>query len=151
MSDKISGAQPAAGAWRWLVAVTAGTALFGALMVLAPALTRRGFSLLMHGQPGRIDSWPPEAVAYITLLHGVLGAVMVGWAVALLGVLRGPWRPAPRQGWGIVAASVGSWFVIDVSFSAALGAWPNVMLNLAFGVLFGAGLLARPALQGKAA
>lgn len=129
-----------------LVAAVAGTAIFGATMVLAPALTRRGFALLLYGDAAHIDGFGPDAAAYVTLLHGVLGAVMLGWAIALLALLRGRWRVAPGQARAVVALSVGGWFVVDTAFSASVGAWPNVALNSVFGALFAAGLLlARPA------
>jgi hypothetical protein len=129
-----------------LVAAAAGTAVFGATLVLAPALTRQGFGLLMHCDAARIDGFGPEAVAYVTLLHGVLGAVMFGWAIALLALLRGRWRVEPARARAIVALSVGGWYVVDTAFSASVGAWPNVALNSVFGALFAAGLLlARPA------
>jgi hypothetical protein len=127
------------------MAVLAGTAGFGALMMLAPGLTLQGYGWLMFGQPQRIFGFGADAVAYITLLHGVLGAVMVGWALALWGTWRGRW-----SAWTVVATSVTVWFVIDTVFSAAVGAWPNVALNLVFGALFAAGLwLARPVRGGK--
>jgi hypothetical protein len=123
-----------------LVAAVIGTALFGAALVLLPALSRQGFSLLMYGDAARVDGFGAAAVAYVTLLHGVLGAVMLGWALALLALLRGRWRVPQPQAWRIVALSVGSWFVVDTLFLASVGAWPNVALNTAFGALFVVGL-----------
>jgi hypothetical protein len=128
-----------------LTAALFGTALFGALLVLAPGLTRQGFSLLMFNNAEHINRFAPEAVAYISLVHGVLGAVMVGWALALLGVVLWLWAHAPRWAWRVVALSVGGWFVADTTFSLAVGAWQNALLNLTFGALFALGLfVARP-------
>jgi hypothetical protein len=124
-----------------LVAAVAGTAVFGAALVLAPSQARQGFGLLMYADAAHIDGFGPEAVAYVTLLHGVLGAVMLGWAIALLALLRGPWRGAPAQARAVVALSVGGWFLVDTAFSASVGAWPNVALNCVFGALFATGLL----------
>jgi hypothetical protein len=123
-----------------LVATVAGTGAFGAFMVLAPALTRQGYGLLMYGDAARIDAFPPEALAYVTLLHGVLGAVMLGWAVALMLLLRGPWRVALPVAWRIVATSVVAWYVVDTGYSAAVGAWPNVALNTVFALLYAVAL-----------
>jgi hypothetical protein len=128
-----------------LAAALIGTALFGAVLMLAPGLTSQGFSLLMFGDAGHINSFAPEARAYIGLVHGVLGAVMVGWALAMLGVLMWLWSLAPRQAWRVVALSVGAWFVVDTSFSLSVGAWQNALLNLGFGAFFAMGLFcARP-------
>jgi hypothetical protein len=123
-----------------LAAAAIGTALFGLVLVLAPGFTRQGFGLLMFNNAQHINSFAPEAVAYISLVHGVLGAVMVGWALALLAVVLWLWAQAPRQAWRVVALSVGGWFVVDTSFSLSVGAWQNALLNLAFAALFALGL-----------
>lgn len=129
-----------------LVAAVAGTGAFGAFMVLAPGLTRQGYGLLMFGDAARIDGFGAEAVAYVTLLHGVLGAVMLGWAVTLMLLLRGPWRVPGPMARRIVAVSVAAWYAVDTVYSAAVGAWPNVLLNTVFGLLFAVALwLARGA------
>jgi hypothetical protein len=128
-----------------LVAAVVGTALFGALLVFSPPLARAVFGLVLYGDAQRLGTFGEEALSYITLLHGVLGAVMIGWAAALFVLLRGRWRVAPRIAWSVVALSVGSWFVIDTLFSLAVGAWPNALLNAGFAGLFAAGLWrARP-------
>jgi hypothetical protein len=123
-----------------LTAAAIGTALFGLVLVLAPDLTRQGFSLLMFNNPQHINSFAPEARAYISLLHGVLGAVMVGWALALLGLLLCLWTHAPRWAWRVLALSVGGWFVVDTTFSLGVGAWQNALLNLVFAAFFALGL-----------
>ena len=123
-----------------LVATVAGTGLFGAVMVLAPELTRQGYGLLMYGDAARMDGFGAEALGYVTLLHGVLGAVMIGWALALMLLLRGPWRVAGPVAWRIVATSVAVWYVVDSAYSAAVGAWPNVVLNTVFALLFAVAL-----------
>lgn len=121
---------------RWLVVVTVGVALFGISMVLAPGLIRDLFSLLMFSSPGHIDSFGAPAVAYISLAHGVMGAVMFGWAVALLFVLLGPFRRGARDAWRTLAVSLSAWFVPDTAYSLWLGFWQNAVLNLALFVLF---------------
>jgi hypothetical protein len=121
---------------QWLKGACVGTLAFGAALLLLPAGARAGFSLLLFGDAAAIAGWPEPARGYVTLLHGVLGAVMVGWALALLLVLRG--GVSARQ---VVAASVAAWFVPDTLFSALVGAWPNVALNTVFALLFAAGFL----------
>ena len=49
--------------WRWLLVVTAGVVLFGALLLLVPGLTRQLFSLLLYGAQGRLDALGAEARA----------------------------------------------------------------------------------------
>jgi hypothetical protein len=96
--------------------------------------------VLMFGDAGRIFTFAPEALGYVTLLTGVLGAVMVGWALGLLALLRWCWADAPLACWRVTAVSLGSWFVVDTLFSLAVGGWQNAVLNLSFAVLYGAGL-----------
>lgn len=122
--------------WRWLVAADLGVLLFGLGMVVAPGFTRRFFGLLLLARPDAIDAFGPAAVAYITLLHAVLGAVMIGWSVALLLVLFGPFRDGARAGWLAIAISVTAWFVPDTLFSLWSGFWQNAAFNLLFAALF---------------
>jgi hypothetical protein len=119
---------------RPLQAICLGTVLFGAAMVLLPAATRAAFGWLVLGDPAAMDAWPEAPRHYATLLHGVLGTVMVGWGVGLLLALRG------AGAWTVVAVSVASWCLPDTVFSMAMGAWPNVALNAAFAVAFALGL-----------
>lgn len=128
--------------YRWLVAVTAGLVAFGLLMVLAPSLTRQGFSLMVYGDAGHIAGYGGKAADYIELVHAVMGAVMIGWGTAMLLVLRGPFRRDPREGWTILAVSLTAWFVPDTIFSLASGFWQNAVLNAVFAVLYGIPLAA---------
>ncbi len=126
-----------------LQAACAGTMAFGAVLLLAPGVARSGFSLLMFGDAGVVDAWPAAARDYATLLHGVIGAVMLGWGLALWLLIRGP--VDARRGWRIVAWSVAAWYVPDTLFSLAVDAAPNAALNTVFVLLYAAGLwAARP-------
>jgi hypothetical protein len=64
--------------WRWLVVVTVGVLLFGFSLIVAPDFTRRIFGLLLFSSPESLGAFSAPAVAYITFVHGILGAVMVG-------------------------------------------------------------------------
>src|SRR5512139_4202848 len=108
---------------RLLLGAVGATALYGATMLLLPGLTRALFGWILYGDAARLDSFGPQAQAYVTLLHGILGAVMVGWAVSLWGLLGGPGWSAVGPGWRGVGLSVGVWYVLDSVFSAAVGAW----------------------------
>ena len=74
--------------WHWLVVVTVGVALFGISMVLSPNRLRQLFSLVMFSAPGRMADFGEPAVAYISLTHAVMGAVMSGWATGLGNLLK---------------------------------------------------------------
>ena len=130
------------GWWRWLVAASVGLMAFGLVLVLAPGLTRQGFSLLIYASPAGIDAFGPAPVAYITLLHAVLGAVMFGWGMLLLWVVLGPFRRGAAESWPMLAVSLAAWFVPDTAFSLLSGFWQNAALNLGFVALFAVPLAA---------
>jgi len=111
--------------------------LFGISMILTPGLIRQFFSLLIFSSPTAIEAdFSLAAVSYITLLHGVLGAVMFGWGVLMLMALLGPFRRGSREGWNMIAVSVVVWFLPDTAFSLWTGYWQNAVLNGVFAVLF---------------
>ena len=122
--------------WHWLIAVTVGVLLFGASMVLAPGFTRQFFGVLLFSSPEAIADYGEPAVAYITLVHGVLGAVMFGWGFALLFIVLGPLRRGSHDAWLTLAVSVAAWFIPDTAFSLLTGFWQNAALNIVFAVLF---------------
>ncbi|MEI6663830.1 MAG: hypothetical protein WCL20_05955 [Actinomycetes bacterium] len=126
----------------WLRVATLGVIAFGLFLVVAPALSRQGFSLMVYSSADRIEGFGSAAADYVELVHAVMGAVMVGWGVALLLVLRGPMQRDVREGALIYAVSIGCWFVPDTIFSLASGFWQNAVLNLSFAILFAIPLLA---------
>ena len=79
----------------WLFATLVGVMIFGLALVLAPGMTRHGFSCLIYADAARLNGFGADALAYIALMHAVLGCTMVGWGVALLGVVGTfcPWQP----------------------------------------------------------
>jgi hypothetical protein len=127
---------------RWLLLVSLGVMVFGLALVLAPELARRGFSLLVYSDQGRIASFGQEAARYIGLAHAVLGGVMFGWGMALTIVVRTLFAAGHPTGWNIVAISVAAWFIPDTGYSLLSGYWQNAVLNLAFVVLFAVPLIA---------
>jgi hypothetical protein len=129
--------------FRWLLVVIVGVMLFGISMILSPDLIRQFFSLLFYASANGIESqFGTAAVAYITLVHGVLGAVMFGWGMSLLLVLLRLFQRGSREGWLILSVSVTVWFVPDTLFSLWTGFWQNAVLNLVFALLFAIPLVA---------
>jgi hypothetical protein len=126
----------------WLLAVEAGVIVFGLTLVLAPALTRQGFSLLVYASPDRIDSFGAEQVRYISLVHAVIGGVMIGWGAALFYVTRVLLARGARMGWNLITLSVAAWFLPDTAYSLLFGFWQNALLNVTFLTLFAAPLWA---------
>ena len=129
--------------FRWLLVVIVGVMLFGISMIMSPHLISQFFSLLFYASANGIESqFGTAAVAYITLIHGVLGAVMFGWGMSLLLVLLRLFQRGSREGWLILSVSVTVWFVPDTLFSLWTGFWQNAVLNLLFALLFAIPLVA---------
>jgi hypothetical protein len=120
----------------WLLAASAGVVAFGFVLVLAPALTVQGFSLLVYASSSRIDSFGTEQLRYISLVHAVLGGVMVGWGAALLYATKALLAAGSRVGWNIIALSLATWFVPDTAYSLVSGFWQNAVLNSVFLIAF---------------
>ncbi len=121
---------------RWLVVVTLCFMAFSLCMVLVPHYTRRFFSWLIYASPEAINAFGGAAVAYISLVHAVLGAVMFGWGVALLFITLGPFKRMSSQAWQTLAVSMAAWFIPDTAYSLWSGFWQNGAFNLVFIILF---------------
>ncbi|MBM4246029.1 MAG: excinuclease ABC subunit A [Deltaproteobacteria bacterium] len=135
---------------RWLVVAAAIVIGFGASMVLAPGPTRQLFGLLLFASPDGVNDLAGAEAAYVSLVHAILGATMVGWGVLLLLVVLGPFRRGSAEAWRMLVASLAAWFVPDTAFSLASGFWPNAVLNAGFVVLFAVPLLATRGARGGA-
>lgn len=128
---------------RWLHVAALVVILFGLAMVTVPEVIRKFFSLLFYSAPGAIETrFTVGANAYIMFAHGVLGGVMVGWGLAMLIALRGPFVRGQKDGWLLIALPVTVWYLIDTAFSLLVGFWQNAILNTALAVLFAIPLVA---------
>lgn len=120
----------------WLLAVTAGVIAFGLVLVLAPSLTRQGFSLLVYVSADQIGAFGDEPARYIGLAHAVIGSLMVGWGTALFYVTTTLLARGSRMAWNLIAVSVCAWYVPDTGYSLLSGYWQNAVLNTVFFALF---------------
>ena len=128
--------QPSSFWINWLLVVAAGVVAFGLALVLAPSVSRQGFSLLVYASSTYIDTFGHEKVRYISLAHAVIGGVMVGWGVAIFYVTKSLLARGERIAWNLVALSVGAWFIPDTLYSLISGYWQNAVLNTVFLALF---------------
>jgi hypothetical protein len=128
--------------WRWLVVATLCFIAFSLAMVVAPNVTRQVFSLLIYASPESINAFGSAAVAYISLVHAVLGAVMLGWGVALLFIVRGSFKRMSLEAWHTLAVSLTAWFIPDTAYSLWSGFWQNAAFNAVFIILFAVPLIA---------
>ena len=122
--------------WRLLVAATAGLMLFGLALVVMPGFTLQGFSLLVYASTAHLTTFGPEAVAYLSLVHAVLGSVMFGWGAVLMFLALGPVRRGCKDAWWMFVVSLVAWFIPDTAYSLFSGFWQNAVLNAGFALLF---------------
>lgn len=127
---------------KWLIITLFGTMACSLLPLVAPAPSRQLISLLALDSTMQVDAIPADAVRYIDFVNAVIGAVMLGWAVALLFIVVGPLRRCERWAWHAVTASILAWFVPGTLFSAWSGAMLNVAINCLFAAAFAIPLIA---------
>lgn len=121
------------GFWlRWLQVACIAVAALGAFMILSPAGTRALFGYLVLGSASAMNSFQGPAAGYVGLLHVVLGAVLLGWGVALFLVVQFFYRLQPLLVCRLVAISVAFWAVPDTAYSLWSGYWQNAVLNAVF-------------------
>jgi uncharacterized membrane protein YhaH (DUF805 family) len=123
--------------WRgWLIAAALFVALFALGMLLIPGIMQRYFDWLFFGGRSSIDVFGAQAHGYILFTNGVLGGVMLGWAVLILYLAIRPFARRDREAWLALAWSVAAWFISDSAISVAAGYWPNAASNGGFMLLF---------------
>ncbi len=120
----------------WLLIVSAGVAAFGLALVLLPETTRQAFSLLVYSSPTSIEAFGTEQVRYISLVHAVLGGVMVGWGSILFFVVKDFLQTKHPRAWNLITTSLLVWFIPDTAYSLLSGYWQNAILNAGFLTLF---------------
>ena len=125
------------GTWadQMLVLVLVAVGLYAATLVLAgDVVDRTLFRALGFGSEAEVSV---ETADHSQLLRGVLGAVILGWMVLILTVVRGPLRRRDPWAWHAVVLSLGIWFVVDTGFSLVVGEWEHAVFNLGFVVSLG--------------
>jgi len=120
--------------WRGLVFAAGFTVMFGLAMVFLPDLTQWYFNSIIFGTAD--NPFDVDAKRYIVFAFGVLGAVMIGWAVSLLILIFIPLRRGEIWAWWTIAASIMIWFVIDSAFSVISDYSGNAVSNGAFLLIF---------------
>jgi hypothetical protein len=128
-------------AWiTWLTGVLVIVLLYALLLVLAGSLAGSLFDLLGFGPPASIDT--PEVRDYLRLPFMVLGAVMAGWSLLMLLIVRGPLKEGVTWAPRFLLLAVGLWFVLDTGMSLVLGFPTHALFNLPFALALGIPLLA---------
>jgi hypothetical protein len=104
---------------------------YGAVLVVRGSMAAALFDRLGFG-PSAAGLTTDAGTAHLRLVHGVLGAVLIGWMLLLLALARGPLRRRHRWAWMAMTTSVTAWFLIDTVFSLAIGATAHATFNLGF-------------------
>ncbi|MFM8820388.1 MAG: hypothetical protein ACKOD3_07600 [Phenylobacterium sp.] len=120
------------GPWEVLLQATlAGLAVMGLVLLLTPSIGEMFFYVVYFGALQPPEPFSEEARGYIRFAHGVLGAMMLGWMVLIHRLARISADGPPASNWSLIRISIGTWFVIDTTFSIVHGVYGNVLLNLA--------------------
>ena len=123
----------------WLQVVLVVLLAYSLLLVFAGPVAGQLFSALGFGPPEAEDS---AAVRdYLKLPFMVLGAVLAGWAMMMLHIVRGPLRNGAAWARPVLIRSVALWFVLDTGMSLVLGFPTHALFNLVFAAALGVPLL----------
>lgn len=123
------------GLWvTWLQVVTILVIAYALLLVVAGSLAGTMFARLGFGPPDAIDT--SEVREYLRLPFMVLGAVLAGWGLLMLQIVRGPLRAGARWAPSLLAQSVALWFVLDTGMSVMLGYPTHALFNVPFAIAF---------------
>ena len=117
---------------RWLEVVLILVLAYSLLLVFAGTVAGSLFSLLGFGPPDAIDT--ADVCDYLKLPYMVLGAVLAGWTLTMLQLVRGPLRDGGKWVVPLMGRSLGLWFVLDTGMSLALGHPAHALFNLPFGI-----------------
>jgi hypothetical protein len=122
----------------WLQVVLSGVCIYSLILVLAGRTAGTLFAWFGFGPDESIDS---SAVRdYLRLPFMVLGAVMAGWSLLMMQIVRGPLREGSRWAWVMLVQSLVLWFLLDTGMSLVLGYPTHALFNVPFAVALGISL-----------
>ena len=121
---------------RWLIGVCCAVILYSLALILFPAAMHTLFNTLFYSARDTDGLFSEDGEAYLKLILGVLGAVIIGWMVTLLALVLTLFRPGERPVWNTLTISIIIWFVIDSGFSLYIGVPAHALFNTGFLMLF---------------
>ena len=116
----------------WLCLWIYGVIAFSALGLVWEGISGDLFTWVVFGETATPAAFSAEAVDYQRLIFTIVCAVTIGWMLLLLAVVRTPLRGGERWAWTAAVTSVATWYVVDSTFSIALGYPENAVLNSLF-------------------
>jgi hypothetical protein len=114
----------------WLQIVLAALLGYSLVLVFAGSVAGAWFSALGFGPPERAGV--TEVRDYLKLPFMVLGAVMAGWTVMMIQIVRGPLREGSAWALSVLISSLVVWFVLDTGMSLILGFPLHALFNVPF-------------------
>lgn len=123
----------------WLTVVLVIVLLYSILLVVAGAIAGSLFDLLGFGPSASIAT--PEVREYLRLPYMVLGAVLAGWSLLMLLIVRGPLKEGAAWAPGYLLLAVALWFFLDTAMSLVLGFPTHALFNVPFAVALGVPLI----------
>lgn len=135
------------GFWKnWLTVWCWATIGVGAMFAAGALPTLDGGVRLFYD----IIIWPIDGVSPygedVRLTAALLGAVMIGWGIAIFGLIDAA-ESAGAPAWRALTLSIVAWYAIDSAISIALAAPINALSNTGFLVTFLAPVLASGVLR----
>lgn len=124
---------------KWLEVVLFLVLIYSLLLVFAGATAGSLFSWFGFGPEESIDT--DTVRDYLKLPYMVLGAVMAGWALLMIQIVRGPLKENSTWAWNILVRSLTLWFILDTGMSLVLGYPMHALFNVPFAIALGVPLV----------
>ena len=119
----------------WLQVVLVGVFVYSLVLTFAGRNAGSLFAWFGFGPNESIDT---SAVRdYLRLPFMVLGAVMAGWSLLMIQIVRGPLLEGSRWAWSMLMQSLALWFLLDTGMSLVLGYPTHALFNVPFAVALG--------------
>jgi peptidoglycan/LPS O-acetylase OafA/YrhL len=117
---------------RWLEVALIIVLAYAVMLVVAGTVAGSLFSVLGFGPPDAIDT---DAVHdYLRLPYLVLGAVLAGWTLTMLQLVRRPLRDGATWVVPVLLRSLALWFTLDTGMSLALDFPTHAAFNVPFAI-----------------
>ena len=123
----------------WLQVVLSIVLGYSLLLVFAGGTAHSLFKWFGFGPDSSIDT--EQVRDYLRFPYMVLGAVMAGWALLMIQMVRGPLREGSRWAYQFLVQSLILWFVLDTGMSLVLGYPTHALFNIPFAIALGVPLL----------
>lgn len=120
---------------RWLQVMLVLLLAYALVLVFAGAVAAWLFDALGFGPSAEIAS--DAVLDYLRLPFAVLGAVMAGWALQMLLIIRRQDRRGEALAIPMLAIPLGLWFVLDTGMSIVLGYPTHALFNVPFAAALG--------------